>query len=169
MKHSLVATIQPNDIVTLSIAGDLTQERLPALEGDIETAKKVIEDAAKEKDKINILFDMTEFTGMYDAKAIEMMTDFAKHNAQYTEKSAGFGGSDKNALAAEAVAAMAERENIRIFPTKEQALHGWRNNINIHNSNAQYPLSLPPSRPLSRKVTARQCKVSEGQRKLLRD
>jgi ribosomal protein S13 len=109
--------------VTLQIIGDLSKERLSSLAYAAESAQKQIEElSVKTGEKIKILIDMTEFSGIYDVDAVPLMTQFAKHNANFVKKTAGFGSAEKGTISGEIVSALAERENIRFFQTKEEAI-----------------------------------------------
>ena len=71
---------------------------------------------------MKILLDLTEFTGQYTATTLQMLTEFAKGNTPYVEKTASFGGYDSVKAAGEAAAALAGRDNIKLFDSKEEAM-----------------------------------------------
>lgn len=123
MNEPLQVSVGLPDRVILKISGGLSEERLPALAAGITAGENMIKDLyAKTGRKIKVLLDMSEFDGTYDVKAMEGMIAFAKHNTEYVGKTAGFGGTSTGAAAGEIVAALADRENIQFFPTKEEAV-----------------------------------------------
>lgn len=113
---------EPSGNIVIKLAGDLTTPYVQALKADIAYAEKVIQDAWQESGvRVRVLLDMTAFTGAYDVGAVEAMTGFAEHNANYIFKTAAFGTPAAAALAAESVAALASRENIQFFPNETKA------------------------------------------------
>lgn len=121
MIEPITSAIEAKKII-FKISGSLTKNRLDALKHNIEESEKLIKNTSKKNDKkINILLDITEFDGTYDVEAMEMMAAFAKHNAQFIEKTAVFGGSNKTITIGKITIALAGRENFKFFTTKEEA------------------------------------------------
>lgn len=123
MNEPLTTTIAPSGVLTLTLAGDLSVERLPALRQGITAAEKQIQELSQERRaRIHILLDMSQFSGVYDVGAMEAMARFARDNAPYIEKTAGFGAPVTGTFAGEIVAELANRDNIQFFPDEPAAL-----------------------------------------------
>lgn len=128
MYHIDIHMIEPITIsneserIMLKISGPLTKGRLELLKKNITEGEKIIESTSKKMNKkINILLDITEFNGTYDVEAMEMMAEFAKHNVEFVEKTAVFGGSSKTNVIGKVTVALAGRENFKFFQTKVEA------------------------------------------------
>ncbi len=108
--------------IIVKISGSFNKERLGLIKQNISIAETVIKENSKKKgDKINILLDITEFDGSYDVAAMELMVTFAKNNTQFIKKTAVFGGSNKGVAIGKIIAALAERQNIKFFISKQSA------------------------------------------------
>lgn len=123
MDTPLHTSIDSKDRITVKIIGALSRERLgdlrTAIAASSDTIRKMYEASGKQ---VRVLLDMSEFDGTYDVEALELMTAFAQHNADCVERTAGFSSVDTAIMVGEAVSAMARRDNIRFFPTEEEAL-----------------------------------------------
>lgn len=107
----------------MKITGPLSAERVEALKEAVAAGRAAISDAAqKAGGKIDILLDMTDFDGTYDVGAMDVMSEFAKQNRPFIRKTAGFGKEKLVAVLGDIVAALADRENIKFFGTKEDAV-----------------------------------------------
>jgi hypothetical protein len=114
--------IDPNGFLRITFWGDLLKENIESFASELEMGKIVISKLSeKQGKKIKILLDMTQFTGEYSAEAVQLLTDFAKHNSKYVEKTASFGGSEKVKTAGEIIMSLSQRENIKICKTEDEA------------------------------------------------
>lgn len=115
--------IHPKGYVALTITGDLTSDDAEAFDADLRVGAETIRQfSEKEGHKVKVLMDVSAFTGVYDAASLQGLVDLASGDTPFVEKSASFGGTDKVKAAGEVVTALAERNNIAIFDTKEKAL-----------------------------------------------
>ncbi len=113
---------QSGDLVLIALAGDFTKDKVDALKQNVLEGEKLIASLfANRGHKINVLLDLTGFTGTYDAEAMEVMADFAAQNKKYVRKTAAFGGSEKAKVLGEIVFAMADRENVGFFAAVGEA------------------------------------------------
>ncbi len=113
--------------IELSLHGSLTHDRFDALKESVASGKQMIKDNfIKTGRMIEVLLDMTEYSGVYDVEAMEILADFADANREFVRKTACFGGGQAAVLAGEVVIAMAERRNIQFFDSKEKACE-WLN------------------------------------------
>lgn len=120
-------SVDENGIVVISLFGSLTPDRLETLQAEVTAGAAAIKEISeKQGGKVKILMDLSGFDGNYDAKAMDIMADFAKQNRDYVEKTAGFSNISKAKMAGEVVSALADRENIQFFDSKEEAL-AWLN------------------------------------------
>ncbi len=127
MNPPLATTKYENGKINISIFGNLTEERISELELAIkEAGEKIIAEYQGFGQKVRVLFDMSQFEGEYDVKALELMTELAKGDIHYVEKTAIFGGAEKGSMAGSVVAALSGRDNIKIFAEKGEALT-WLN------------------------------------------
>lgn len=125
MIQPLTASIFAPKKVDLTMNGDYTLDILPVLKQNIVDAQELIRKEGKEGE-IAILLDMTNFSGTYDLECMEMMITFMKLNTAFVERTAIFGATEKIALVTEVSSALAKRENIQVFPTREEAIN-WLN------------------------------------------
>jgi hypothetical protein len=127
MKQPVAIITGPDGLIRFIFSGNLLQEDLSFFKSGLDIGKTVIVNAFKQSGKkVKIILDMTNFSGKYVSDAIELLADFAKHNVDYVEKTASFGGSDSVKAAGEIVTAIAHRDNIQIFKTEAEALT-WLN------------------------------------------
>ena len=123
MKEPLSVSIGQENIVELKISGSLSLDRLPALRADIEKAELVIREMHDRTGrKVRVLIDITEFDGVYDVGAITAMTEFAKADERFVQRTASFGGPDNAKISGEVVTGLAGRNNIKVFASKADAL-----------------------------------------------
>lgn len=121
MSDALQVSRIKDGVILLKIGGDLSTERLDSFFVGEEEAERVIEEESKKRGtKIKIAVDLTDFTGMYDARAMERMARLAKKDAPYVEKTGCYGGPKLMTMLVELVASLAGRENIHFFETKEE-------------------------------------------------
>lgn len=123
MNEPLTTDLSPTGVLTLLLSGDLTDARLEALQHGIAAAEERIRQLSQERaGTIRVMLDMTQFTGTYDVRAMEAMTRFARDNAPYIHRTAGFGGPTTGTFAGEIVTQLANRDNIKFFPDEQSAL-----------------------------------------------
>lgn len=109
--------------IILKISGALSKERLASLKESVANAEKLIEDTFNESgNMVDVLLDLQEFSGDYDMSALEVMTSLARSDAGFVRKTAGYGAPEKGTIAGEITVALADRENIKFFPSKDEAL-----------------------------------------------
>ncbi|OGZ70030.1 MAG: hypothetical protein A3F47_01575 [Candidatus Staskawiczbacteria bacterium RIFCSPHIGHO2_12_FULL_38_11] len=124
MTQSIETKIDENNIITVAIIGDLLEDKMDNIVSSLKDSVKIITDAydnAGQK-KVKVLVDLSNFDGKYAIKSFTHMVNYAIQTDQYVEKSAVFGGNDKEKMAAEMVIALSHRDNIKIFDTKEEAM-----------------------------------------------
>ena len=115
--------VDENNFVNLAIVGDLSEDKLEALSISMYEFRKLVENMhGKMGRKVKILVDLTRFSGKYAVKSFSELVNSAKLSKPHIEKSALFGGSFQVKLTVEAVIALSQRENMKIFETKQQAL-----------------------------------------------
>ncbi len=124
MAQSIETTVDENNMITISITGDLSEDKMESLVASLGESVQVIVDAfnAAGQKKVKVLVDLSQFSGKYVIKSFTEMVNFAIKTNPYVEKSAVFGGADKEKMAAEMVIALSHRDNIKVFDTKEQAI-----------------------------------------------
>ncbi len=122
MNEPLQLNVRPDGVVVLRLCGDLSEERLSELTQAIEADQGVLKEQFHLQGKgLRILFDLSEFSGVYSAKAVAEMARFAKGNTEMVLKTACFGGPKTVQMAAEVVVALSGRDNIKFFETQEEA------------------------------------------------
>jgi len=123
MNEPLQIAVESKGHVLLKVCGPMTKDRLEPLKATIAAAEGIIkQDFTATGKKVKVLLDFTEFDGTYDVEAMELMVEFAKTNRAYVEKTAAFGPPSLGKMVGEVIAALADRENIKFFPTQEEAL-----------------------------------------------
>ena len=123
MKKTIQTSIDENNIVHFSIEGDLLDDNLKNLANGLTEAAEFISNIHKtHQKKVKVLVDLNNFSGKYVIKALNQMVDFSIKINSHIEKSAVFGGSDKERMVAEVVASLSHRNNIKVFNNKEEAL-----------------------------------------------
>ncbi len=124
MEKTLQATLQPTgNYILLKLNGDLVQDKVEQFRADLKEASTLITDQYYAHDKkLHILIDLTHFTGNYSLDSLSLLTEFAKNNKPFIEKTASFGGSYKIKMAGEIIVVLSHRDNIKMFDQKEEAL-----------------------------------------------
>lgn len=124
MEKSLTTTIAPDGVcITLTFRGDLADTQIEGFKKDLdEAAQTIAAQFQKRGRKLLVLLDMTDFTGNYIEESLAALVQFAEHNADYVEKTASFGGSDKVKMAGEVAIVLSHRDNIKICDTQEEAM-----------------------------------------------
>lgn len=126
MSQSLKTTIHADEgYILMKFSGDLSEDTVEDFKKGLAEASSIIVDCYhKENKKVHILLDMNDFTGKYSVASLTALTDFAKKNKPFVDKTASFGGSDTVKMAGEIVITLSGRDNIKIFDTQEEA-KGW--------------------------------------------
>jgi hypothetical protein len=118
----LACTVLDDGTIRLTVAGDLDEGRLPVLKDEIRQAQAFIKaEAAKQGRKLRALVDLSAFTGAYVPDALTAFAAFERDNAPYVERTAGFGGAERQRFAADIVTALSVRDNISFFETEAEA------------------------------------------------
>lgn len=109
--------------ILLKIVGPLTGQNVEPFAQAAQAAEEAIRAQSQGTGKkVRILFDLTAFDGSYEGRSMEALTTLAAHDAQYVEKTACFGGPVLARVAGDIIAALAHRENIKFFATKDEAI-----------------------------------------------
>lgn len=115
--------IDPKGFVAMTFTDNPTAENLPAFKAGLEVGASIIRQfSTSQNKKIKVLVDINAFSGEYDVNALEVFARFVAGNESFVEKSATWGGSDKARAAGEIAKALANRNNIAFFDTKEKAV-----------------------------------------------
>lgn len=115
-------SVDPSGRILYVVHGALSDDRLVAFKESLAKAEATIKtEHAKSGKKVRILIDMSGFTDVYDVSCMEAFSEFARRVAGRVEKTAGYGGSLKARAAGDIVVALAFRDNIKFFSTKEEA------------------------------------------------
>lgn len=111
-----------NGTVLQTLVGTLDDSNFEALKQQVEDAKRVVREASEAAGKpVDILFDLTTFTGTYNVGAMLAMKDLEKANRPYVRKVAVFGGPMAARIAAEITLALIGRENLNLFQGRAEA------------------------------------------------
>lgn len=113
---------EQNGILNMTFHGDISHEKNGAFKAELEIGKNLIADYhAAHTRKVKVLLNMTDFSGTYNLNALNALVGFARENTPYVDRTASFGGSDKVKMAGEIAIALADRDNIKVCDTKEEA------------------------------------------------
>ena len=116
-------TVEKPGWISYVISGDLTEARSSEIEEAIARADETIREQYHETGQpVHILMDMNGFSHVYDLATLERFAQFAEKHGHDVAKTAGFGSSKQTRAAAAALLAFTDRDNIRFFETKEEAL-----------------------------------------------
>ena len=127
MKQPVEISTASDGLIVFTFSGNLLDEDLVAFKLALDMAAMTIVHRFNDQHKkVKTLLDMRNFSGKYCAGAIDILTEFAKKDAPYVEKTASFGGSNMVKIAGEVVLNLAGRDNIKIFDSQEKALE-WLN------------------------------------------
>ncbi len=119
--------LQEDGHISMKLSGTLTNENYEELKASVEEAKQLVKAQAKERrGMVKVLFDLSDFTGVYNVGAMTSMKEMADHNRPFVAKSAIFGGSDMARIAADVTVALIGDPTIKLFKTKEEA-EAWLN------------------------------------------
>ncbi len=123
MAEPFEVVFREDGIVRMRLVGSLNSTNFEILKSQIESAKKSVkEESEKVGHKLNILFDISEFTGTYNVGAMLAMKGLEEHNRPYTDKIAVYGGSTAAQVAAELTLELIGRDSLSLFKTEDEAL-----------------------------------------------
>ncbi len=110
------------DIIYLTVAGKITNDRLYAFVGWTEKVKKLVRETAEESSKPVLI--LTNATGVihFESKSIVPLRELLDYNKQYKVKSAIVGANNMTRMLLEAVISFTERTNVKLFSTEKEAL-----------------------------------------------
>lgn len=121
--NDLLTVSVEKDYLRMEIAGDLNNDALPCLRENIDAWKKVlINETNGGKNKIRVLVDASGTTERYHPSALTELTNMAKWNQDYVEKSAIFGIPEVLRVSAAIIKTMAGRSNMELFRKEEDAI-----------------------------------------------
>ena len=107
----------------MKLSGTLSKDNFDHLKEEVEAAKKLVKETSQsKKGMIKSLFDLTDFTGVYNVGAMMLMKELADHNRPYISKTGIFGGNDLARVAAQITVTMIQDPTIKMFNTKDQAI-----------------------------------------------
>lgn len=110
-------------VVYMRLVGSLDSTNFEILKSQVETAKKLVkEESERVGHKLNILFDLSEFTGTYNVGAMLAMKGLEEHNRPFSNKTAVYGGSAAAQVAAELTLELIGRDTLKLFKNKEDAV-----------------------------------------------
>lgn len=122
MPQPFEVVLQEGGVVYMRLVGSLDSVNFEILKSQVEAAKKLVkEESEKRGKKLNILFDISEFTGTYNVGAMLAMKGLEEHNRPYSNKTAVFGGSAAAQVAAELTLELIGRDTLKLFKTREDA------------------------------------------------
>ncbi len=123
MKKTFTTEVSESRVVEISINGDLLELQIEELSQSLQEATEVIQSAfINFQEKLNILVDLSNFSGNYVVESLVLMVKFSSETKQYVKKTAIYGASDKDKMAVEMISALSDRSDLKTFTTKEEAL-----------------------------------------------
>ena len=115
-------TLGEGDLVYMKLIGALDAVNLEILKSQVTAAKKLVREESEKRDrKLRVSFDLTQFSGTNNVESMIEMKNLEEHNRPYVLKTAVFGGSPAAQIAAELTLELIHRDNLRLFPSKEEA------------------------------------------------
>lgn len=119
----MTTEIRDDGIMYMKLTGGLGNDVVEGLQSAVRVGTQMIKNHQEKTGKnVNILFDMTTFTGEYSVSALQVFVDFSKETKPFVAKTACYGGPVTGQVAGEMVATLAGRDNIHFFGTEEKAL-----------------------------------------------
>lgn len=119
----LEVTVDESGIIHTALRGAIGPERIPALKHDIAIAKELVRDGYQKRGlKLKSLIDLSGFAGTNEPTAMSLLAEYMQANKPFVAKSALFGAEGTTKLAADVVSAIARREDLSAFKSKEDAL-----------------------------------------------
>jgi len=123
MQKPVTLEVSEDNIIKLSINGDLLDQQIDDLSNSLQEATEIINNTFSSlQKKLKILVDLNNFSGRYTVKPLVKMVEFSNTTKKFVEKTAICSSSDKDKMAAEMVAALSGRSDFKTFNTKEEAL-----------------------------------------------
>lgn len=118
----LQISVGAQDIVHITIAGDLIAPNLSKFTEWMFRVRQTIEDLFRKKNKrVLCLVDISELK-KYDSEVLVELAALMKDNEPFVERTATFGGSSYMIMAEDVVVALSGRKNLKGFETKEKAM-----------------------------------------------
>lgn len=123
MAEPFDVALADGDVVEMRLIGSLDAVNLEILKMQVDSAKKLVKSESEKRDrKMRVLFDLTKFSGTYNVESMIAMKNLEEHNRPYVLKTAVYGGSPAAQIAAELTLELIGRENLRLFPNRDEAL-----------------------------------------------
>ncbi len=121
--HILDVSLTRDNMLLITIEGDINDDNLPALKADITRAAAIVrKESEKALRPLPALVDVSQLNRAYSAEAIELLAEFEKNNRPYITHTAVFGADIKIKFTGEIISAISGRKNISFYNTKEEAL-----------------------------------------------
>ena len=118
----LEAEIGAGDVIYLTVAGKITNERFYAFVAWTEKVKKLVREMSeKHPDNVLLLSDVSGVSH-FESKPIVPLRELLNYNKKFPAKSAVVGAKDLTRVLLDTVISLTSRENIKQFATKEEAL-----------------------------------------------
>lgn len=123
MAEPFDVALADGDVVEMRLIGSLDAVNLEILKMQVDSAKKLVKSESEKRDrKMRVLFDLTKFSGTYNVESMIAMKNLEEHNRPYVLKTAVYGGSPAAQIAAELTLELIGRDNLRLFPNRDEAL-----------------------------------------------
>lgn len=117
----LDVSVDADDIIHLTVGGDVTDDHMGEFNAWIERVKKtVVEVAAKNPGNVRFLIDVTQLE-QFDIQTTKAVHDLMIFNRPYVKKTAVYGANYLASVMLEAVIALTKRRNMKLFPTRTDA------------------------------------------------
>ena len=122
MADPFTVTSDDSGLVTMKLVGTLSEKNYDILKTQVEDAKKQVKELSlKKRGMIKIIFDLSDFSGVYNVAAMAAMKELGDHNKPFAAKTAVWGGSDLARIAADITIALIGNPTVKMFKTKEEA------------------------------------------------
>jgi len=119
----LRVNVGADDVVNVTIGGDLIMENLSQFTEWTENLKKTIKETfLKKNKKVLVLADISGLR-KYDSEVMVQLATTMRENEPYVFRNATYGGSQYVKMAEDVVAALSGRNNLKSFKTREEALN----------------------------------------------
>lgn len=123
LQDPLTVSLQPNDILLVTIRGNLTEENLPLLRDNIGKATDFIkQESIRAGRKLPVIVDLVNLDRVYSPEAITLLATLEKNDDPYVTKTVCYGADIQVKFAGEIVTALSGRKNVSFVDSKEDAL-----------------------------------------------
>jgi hypothetical protein len=110
-------------LVHAVLGGTFGVEERPLLKAWAEGLGKTIKDSSGGKNgSVSVIIDFSSLENYEDPKVVDILVDLMSKDSPYVRRTATWGANISNKMAEQVVRVMAERDNIKDFKTKEEAL-----------------------------------------------